>query len=730
MDLQGTVERVTFHSEQNGFTVLELEADGFVHTVVGVLPPLHAGESLHVQGEFTEHAQFGKQFKAVAAETALPTDADAILRYLSSGAVKGVGSATAANIVKKFGPDTLRVIEQTPERLREVKGITAAKAHKIGESFAAQFGLREVMLGLTQAGLTAAEAMRVYKRFGAASVAKMRENPYILCGSGLYISFERADALAGALHIDHEDPQRAAAGILHVLRHNTGNGHTCLPADKLIVTAAGLLGLPPETVEPRLQDMMDTLQVMRADIGGTSFIFLPLLYEAERDIAARLAALDGAQRAPYNGAQSHLEALEARQGLTYAVAQREAILKAVSGAGLILTGGPGTGKTTALKAIIALLEGAGEKVALAAPTGRAAKRMAELTGREAKTLHRLLEVQWDEGETPIFARNERNPLEVDTLIIDELSMVDVPLFDSVLKALEPGSRLILVGDTQQLPAVGPGCVLQDLIEGHALPVVQLTEVFRQAQESRIVMNAHRIVEGHYPALDGKEGDFFFLPRESEREVADTVTDLCARRLPQTYGLPVQVLCPGKKGETGTKALCARLQAQLNPPAKGKREMTIEERVLREGDKVMHTRNNYDIEWTRDDGEAGAGVFNGDIGMLENIENGELAVRYDDRVALYSREDALDLELAYAVTVHKSQGSEFDIVVLPLYYLPPALSYRNLLYTAVTRAKSLLVLVGSKETICRMVDNDKRTRRYTALRWFLEKNETGETDPFA
>ena len=727
-ELRGTVERVVFRNEDNGWTVLDLETEEELHKVVGVLPMASVGEYLRLQGSWVEHKSFGRQFRAESCERYLPTDSSAILRYLSSGAVKGVGASTAVRIVEKFGDDTLRVMEEEPGRLSEIRGITPAKAKKIGEEFASQFGLREVLLAFSQYGLTPNEALRCWKRWGSATIEKVRDNPYLLCSSGLYIGFERADQICMGMDRAADDPHRIEAGVLYVLRHNLGNGHTCLPEDKLAPTAAAMLGVPEERIREVLQDMLYAFVIKEETIDGRRFLFLNHLYQAEKFTAARIRLMSGFPAPPARHVEAGIDAIEKAVGIRYERQQRAAILEAVEKGVLILTGGPGTGKTTTLKAIITLLEGMGEAVAIAAPTGRAAKRIAELTGCEAKTIHRLLEVQWDDEETPVFARNEKNPLDADALVVDELSRVDVLLFENLLRALKPGCRLIMVGDTDQLPAVGPGSVLQDLIDSGVLPVVQLTEVFRQAMESHIVASAHRIVAGLLPDISYKSGDFFFLTQNNAQGVAQTVMDLCHHRLPDTYGHTVfkglQVLCPGRKGELGTRELNRRLQELLNPPGEKKRDITIEGTVLRMGDKVMHTRNNYDIGWTRDDGDVGSGVFNGDIGVLEDLDprEGVLSVRYDDRVALYTRQDAQDLELAYAVTVHKSQGSEFDAVVMPLYGVQRQLCYRNLLYTAVTRAKSLLVLVGSRATLAEMVENDRKTLRYSGLRHFLTQAE--------
>ncbi len=729
-EFSGTVERVVFRNEENGWTVLEVEAAGEYHKVVGVLPMAGVGEHLNMTGFWTEHPSFGPQFRAEHCEQQLPTDSDAILRYLSSGAIKGIGPSTAARILEKFGDEALHVLEQEPRRLAEIRGISLRKAMEIGKEFAGQFGLREVMLTFAGFGLSPSEALRCYKKWGAATVTMIRENPYLLCSSGLYIGFDKADRICIGMDRPADDPRRIEAGLLYVLRHNMGNGHTCLPQDKLVPAAASMLGVEPEQAEDTLTEMLKgtASPVRMLEIGGRPFLFLDNLYRAERFIAARIRLMTGFPPLPERRLEQTIDSIEKSSGIHYETRQRDAIREAVERGVLILTGGPGTGKTTTLKAIIQILEGMGETVAIAAPTGRAAKRIAELTGCEAKTIHRLLEVQWDDDDTPAFERNEKNPLDADAVVVDELSMVDVPLFENLLRALKSGCRLIMVGDSDQLPAVGPGSVLHDLMDSGALPSIQLTEVFRQAQESHIIVNAHKIVCGEMPDLFYKEGDFFFLSQDSEQGVAFTVQDLCARRLPGRYGYSVfeglQVLCPGRKGPLGTIEFNRRLQEQMNPAEDGKKEMTVEGNLLRVGDKVMHVRNNYDIVWTRDNGESGSGVFNGDIGLLEDIDprEGTLSVRFEDRTALYTKQEAQDLELAYAATVHKSQGSEFDAVVLPIYRNQRMLCYRNLLYTAVTRAKSLLVIVGSRETLREMVENDRKTLRYTGLKAFMEEME--------
>lgn len=716
--LSGCVESISFRNPENGFSVLELNTGDELITVVGTLPFICEGETLEVRGVYESHPSFGVQFKAIQCERAMPATAAAILRYLSSGAVKGVGPATARRLVEAFGEDTLRILTEEPGRLAKLKGITPAKAARIAEESRRQFGIREVMLSLGQYGITADESMRIFQLLGAAAAEHVTRNPYILCGEELGFSFERADTIAMKLELPLFSPERIRAGILHVLRHNLGNGHTGLPKDKLLAAARALLEDENALCEDMLEEMLYKKQLELLP-GQRQLVFLPLLYRAETYIANRLSIMMKYPPQPIHVPDSELRQLEQELGVTYETRQRQAIEAALQQGILILTGGPGTGKTTTLDAVIRLLRRRGQKLAVCAPTGRAAKRITELTGEEAKTIHRLLEVEWGMGHRAVFQRNEQNPLDCDAVIVDELSMVDAQLFEGLLRALKAGCRLIMVGDSDQLPSVGPGNVLQDLIASDKLPVVRLTEIFRQAMESLIVKNAHEIVSGRMPELRAVDSDFFFIRRTEPESAQDTVADLYCRRLPAAYGYDplsqIQILCPSRKHILGTEALSKLMQSRLNPPGPGKKELRRPGFILREGDKVIQTRNNYDIEWSRP-GEEGAGIFNGDIGILEKIDHAASAlwVRFEDRVALYTGEQISDLELAYAMTIHKSQGSEFDCVILPLLSIVPQLAYRNLLYTAVTRAKKQLIIVGSERDVRRMVENNRRTLRYTGL----------------
>lgn len=725
LELSGTVEHVVYHNDRNQYTVLELAAGDALVTVVGAFPFVSEGEELHVYGTWSSHPSFGDQFKAETFERARPATTAAMLKYLSSGAVKGVGAATARRIVDTFGAQALTVIENEPERLSQIKGITLEKAKAIGSELKRVYGIRELMAFLGAYGVRPEETVLVWKEFGEGAVGCIQDDPYCLCGEGLDISFDIADQIAESMELPREDSGRVQAGVLYILRHNLNNGHTCLPVDKVCAAAAQLLGVELEAVQDAVYTLCQELQLVCEEFGEREFLFLQKQYASEKYIAARMKSMLQAPPKPIAGADLQIRAIEEQRGIQYAAKQREAIRAALEQGVLILTGGPGTGKTTTLNAIIHLLKCAGERVNLAAPTGRAAKRMSELTGEEAKTIHRMLQVDWDERDNPVFTRNERNPLECDCLVIDELSMVDSYVFESVLRALPLSCRLILVGDSDQLPSVGAGNVLGDLIASGLFPTVQLKEIFRQSMESLIVTNAHRIVEGKRPELRRRESDFFFLPQDEPAAAARLIVSLCAERLPRSYGYSsvgdIQVLCPGRKGELGTVELNQKLREAINPPQKGKAEVKINGALFRLGDKVMQVRNDYDLSWARDDGTSGEGIFNGDMGIITEIDRpgGVLHVRIDDKDVLYDFERAgNELEPAYAVTVHKSQGNEFTAVVIPVLRPPAQLCYRNLLYTGVTRAKKLLILVGQPGVVDAMIENDRKTRRYTGLAKFL------------
>ena len=727
-NLTGTIEDITYQNESTGFAVIEVDAGDEYVTVVGVLGNVMIGEEAVFQGEWTMHQSFGRQFKAVRLQRTLPADASGMLRFLSAGIIKGVREATATKIVEKFGIDTFNVIENEPDRLATIKGINKAKARKISQEFKAQFAARDVMNGLADLGLSQQEAFDAYKLYKSNALDIIKENPYAFVGDAGGITFERADEIALRLDEPPLFDYRSQAGVVYVVRHNLNNGHTCIPRSSLIKPAMSLLDCSEDEVEIAIDNALEVNQLVLEIINDKEFLFLPEIYRAESTIAERIRVMLRFPPQKKDIETGEILAFENMNGITFDEKQRQAIEIAVNKGMLILTGGPGTGKTTTVKGIISLMKNRGLNVMLAAPTGRAAKRMSELTGFEAKTIHRLLEVEYRDGATePSFVHNLRNPLDCDAVIVDELSMVDVTLFSALLDALPLSCRLIMVGDKEQLPPVGAGNVLADLIKSELIDVVSLDKIFRQAMESMIVTNAHKVVRGEMPDFDNSnpQSDFFMLNEDSKYNAPKKIVNLVTQRIPAGYGYDsvkeIQVLCPSRKGEVGTENLNALLQARLNPPSRDKAEIRNRGYILREGDKVMQIKNNYDVPWFKSD-DNGTGVFNGDIGILTKIDkvNDIINVRFEDREAMYSIDNAKEIELAYAMTVHKSQGSEFEAVVLPTISTPPKLAYRNLFYTALTRAKNLLIIVGNQGSVKAMVDNDKKSRRYSALVHFLRQ----------
>ena len=723
--ITGVVEDITFQNDTNGFTVLDFSTDDELFTAVGVMPGITAGETVSLTGSFIMHPTFGRQLKVTAFTRTLPETSEQIIKYLSSGVIRGIGPKKALLIVETFGADTLNVIENNPERLSELKGISLDQAKIIGEEFKKQYAMRTVMLGLEKYGLTPNECVRIYKKLGLRAVEMVKENPYCLCSLGIGISFEKAEIIEEKLEEKPTPEYRIKEGILHVMRHNrSSRGHTCIPREKLLKPCADLLSTNEDTIDITIDSLVSTAQLKAYIIEDTEFIFLPSSFRDEKRIAERMGIVAKFPPPRMSTLAETIDNIEYENNIKYEDLQRMAIATAANKGLLILTGGPGTGKTTTIKGIINVFEKQKLDIALAAPTGRAAKRMTELTGKEAKTIHRLLEVEWDEDDKPVFRRDTKNPLDCNALILDELSMVDISLFASLLDALPLGCRLILVGDSDQLPPVGAGNVLHDLIKAEVLPVVELNKVFRQAMESKIISNAHKIVVGEMPDLKNDGKDFFHMERTSPFLTADTVAELCAVRLKKAYGWDplsdIQVICPSKKGETGTINLNKILQNLLNPKDNKKHEIIIAGQLFREGDKVMQTKNNYNIEWESED-EKGTGIFNGDIGILDEIDlkTGLVTINFDGRTAEIPAENLADLDLSYAITVHKSQGSEFKAVIIPAMGVVPNLAYRNLLYTAVTRAKDMLITVGSGDLIYKMTANDKKAKRYSALSHFLK-----------
>lgn len=724
-ELSGTVETIIFRNEENGYTVIELSGDE-EYVAVGIMPDISPGEEVKLIGTFKHHPSYGQQFSVTTYEKSIPSDIAGILKYLSSGAIKGVGPATASNLVKHFGSATLEVLENEPERVAGIRGISLDKANSISQQLQQNIGIRELMLYLANYDISPVSAVKIYKSFGNHSIEEIKNNPFSLVGNNFGIGFETADKIAKMQGRPDDEIVRIRAGIIYVLSHNRGNGHTCLPTESLISTTSGFLKISEDLTRNALRELVEDNSLICCSLGDKEFIFLKDMYNSEEYIAKRLKMMKIFPAVEIPDIENQIEAIEKSHNIQYASLQKEAITQALSKGLLVLTGGPGTGKTTTLNAIIKILKNKGQKVILCAPTGRAAQRMSDVTGDEAKTIHRLLEVAWNKDDRPEFKKNESNMLKCDALIVDEVSMVDVQLFESVMRALPMGCRLILVGDSNQLPSVGAGNILEDLISSEQIPFVALTEIFRQSMESLIVTNAHKIVKGEMPELGIKDNDFFFLPCPNKEAVEQTVIDLCNRRLPNTYGYDIykdiQILAPGRKGDLGVTSLNSKLQEIINPHSKGKEELSVSGRVLRVNDKVMQTKNNYDLTWYKDNGETGEGVFNGEIGIIESISKKTrlIKVRFDNKVAVYDFDYAPDLDLSYATTVHKSQGNEFDAVIIPLYGGAPQLQYRNLLYTAVTRAKKLLIIVGDVNTINQMVSNDKRTKRFSGLKYFLQE----------
>ena len=719
-ELNGSVEHITYTNNSNGYTVALLKLEDDLITIVGTMPFLAIGDCIKVKGKFDIHPTYGEQFKVTSFEKAPPSDTVSILRYLSSGAIRGVGPSTARNIVERFGDRALEIIENEPERLSEIRGISLDKAMKIADEYNKQFGVRDVMLFLSPFRISPEGALKVFNALGSNATEIIRNNPYVLCSEDIGFSFEKAEEISAHFAIPKDSDFRISAGLEFVLKHNLSNGHTCIPKDKLVETSARLLECELAEVLSVCDEMLRALQLRLFVDEDTEYIALPQYFSAEEFVAARLSVMLRYAPPAELMADLEIDIIEQQQHIEYEELQRTAIKTAISKGITVLTGGPGTGKTTTLNAIIKILKSKELSIALAAPTGRAAKRMSELTGCTAKTIHRLLEVEWNDSDVHVFARNERNPLPYDVVIVDEMSMVDILLFESLLRAVRLGTRIIMVGDSDQLPSVGAGNVLADIINSKTVPVVALTKVFRQAMESLIVANAHKIIQGEAPELSVKDSDFFMLRSLNGHTASELVVELAAKRLPDAYGYKpltdIQVLCPSKMLDLGSMSLNNMLQERLNPKTKNGERITFKNFELREGDKVMQIKNNYDIMWTSDSGEEGNGVFNGDIGILEKIDrkNSLLRVRFDDKVAIYYNENVNELELAYAMTIHKSQGSEFDCVILPILDTPSKLLYRNLLYTAVTRAKKLLIVVGSSDVLLSMVENNRKSLRYTTL----------------
>ena len=733
--IKGVIEKITYHNEENGYTVCQIscrneEYDGELITLVGIMPLISVGEMVSAEGEWSYHRTFGRQFSVSYYEKELPTDSVAILQYLSSKTVKGVGPKTAAKIVSAFGDSAFEVIEKDPERLAQISGITKAKALEISKCFNEQKDIRAVML-FCREHLGPSLAVKIHKRWGGQAIDVMKENPYVLCDEINGIGFEKADKVAKSLGLEGNSPQRVRSGIVYVLSYNANNnGHTLVPRERLIELASTLLDVDAQSCSDAIDVLEYKKRVVTKRVGGRDCVYLSEYARAESYIRDKLDMLEAtAESVETQKAEELIKKTEDELGIEFDKMQRKAILHSLLGGVLLLTGGPGTGKTTVIRGIIQLFKSLGISYVLAAPTGRAAKRMSEATGQEAKTIHRMLEMVFTEENGTKFCRDSSNPIDEELIIVDEASMIDTILMEALLRAINPGSRIIVIGDSNQLPSVGAGTVLAELLESQRYRTVKLTKIFRQAGESLIVTNAHAINSGEDPEIYSKRSDFFFIEREDENMIADTVANLCVNRLPKKYGKElfgqIQVITPSHKGAAGTASLNILLQRAINPPMAKKREKKHRDVVFREGDRVMQIKNDYDILWQKD-GEEGCGIFNGDIGTVISVLSDEecMLIDFEGRLTRYEFTMLDELEHAYAITVHKSQGSEYPYVIIPVYNCGDKLLTRNLLYTAVTRAQTMVILVGKPELIHRMVQNNRQTKRYTGLKYILseEKNQ--------
>lgn len=736
VELCGSVEDVIYKNAENGYTVLNLGCEEGLIPVVGNLGDVNEGERLNLRGGWITSAKYGRQFKAVLCERSLPQTEDEIAAYLGSGVIKGLGPAIAKRIVKAFGTESLDIIDNDCMQLTAIKGISSDKALYISEEYHKITGVNEVIKFLGEYNFGPAHAISVWSAFEHESIKKIKTNPYILCRGGIDIDFRSVDRMAADLGFDAENSDRVRAGIVYVLRENANAGHTCLPIEKLRESVCDYLGIERRQFESCLDDCEGYDWVVRLTLSNREFVYLPEYYYSETIVAKKLAFMLRTSAQYEKDYSDEIRGVEFSENIQYEALQRAAINACLTGSVFILTGGPGTGKTTTLNGVIKILKAQKKRILLCAPTGRAAKRMSDLTGEPAKTIHRLLEVDFTSKDELKFKRNEKNPLPADVIIADEMSMVDSLLMCSLVRAIKPSSKFIMVGDSNQLPSVGAGNVLKDLIASHFIPSVELKEIFRQAAKSLIVTNAHRIVKGEFPVLDDKQNDFFFMNKPNEEDIPSLVIQLAKQRLPSTYGFSpiddIQVLCPTKMGAAGTRELNKLLQQALNPPAQNKAELKFFDVIFRIGDKVMQTKNDYDVLWTRNN-EKGSGIFNGDIGIIRSVDrfSQNVTIDFEGRMAIYTSEMLRKLEHAYAITIHKSQGSEYDAVIIPITGYTKNLLYRNLLYTGVTRAKKMIILIGTRELVKAMVDNDRKMLRYTLLRPMLElemnKKDIGEAE---
>lgn len=736
VELSGSVEDVIYKNADNGYTVINLGCDEGLIAVVGNLGDVNEGERLSLRGGWITSPKYGRQFKAAMCERSMPETESEISAYLGSGVIKGLGPAIAKKIVKQFGTEALDIIDNDCMQLTVIKGITSDKALYISNEYHKITGVNEVIKFLGEYNFGPAHAISVWSAFEHDSIKQIKTNPYILCTSGIDIDFRSVDRMAADLGFDAENSDRVRAGIVYVLHENANAGHTCLPTEKLRESVCDNLGIERRQFESCLDDCEEKDWVVRITLGKREFVYLPEYYLAETYIAKKLAFMLRTSAQYEKDYSDEIRGVEFSENIQYEDLQRAAISACLTGSVFILTGGPGTGKTTTLNGVIKILKEQKKRILLCAPTGRAAKRMSDLTGEPARTIHRLLEVDFTAKGELKFKRNETNPLPADVVIADEMSMVDALLMCSLVRAIKPTSKFIMVGDSNQLPSVGAGNVLKDLIASHYIPSVELKEIFRQAAQSLIVTNAHRIVNGEFPVLDDRQNDFFFMNKSLESDIAELVIQLAKQRLPDTYGFSpiddIQVLCPTKMGMAGTKELNKQLQSALNPPSQNKAELKFFDVIFRTGDKVMQTKNDYDVLWTKNN-EKGSGIFNGDIGIIRSVDrfSQNVTIDFEGRVAIYTSEMLRRLEHAYAITIHKSQGSEYDAVIIPITAFTHNLLYRNLLYTGVTRAKKMIIVIGTRELVKTMVDNNRKMLRYSLLRPLLEiemnRKDTEETD---